>query len=216
MKLFFKCTSRSRPHRMKKTIDSIVSNVSSDCDYFIQLSLDEDDPTLAEYFKIISPVHEKIIGTSKNKIDAINRDMDLVDQWWDVLINVSDDQVFIQPNFDLDIVNNMGNDTDMFLHFPDGNRKDLATMSIIGRKYYLRDGYIYHNDYITECCDDEAQEVAKLRGCYKYIDKNIFIHEHPAYNKASWDSNYAVNMVLEKQIKDRLTLERRRKNNFYL
>ena len=216
MKLFFKCTSRSRPHRMKKTIDSIVSNVSAECDYFIQLSLDEDDPTLAEYFKIISPVHEKIIGTSKNKIDAINRDMDLVDQWWDILINVSDDQVFIQPHFDLDIVNNMGNDTDMFLHFPDGNQGDLATMSIIGRKYYLRDGYIYHPNYESVYCDNEAQDVAKLRGCYKLVNKHIFNHEHPAWGKGQMDSQYAKTEHHVTYEKDRQTYINRAAKNFYL
>ncbi len=216
MKLFFKCTSRSRPQRMKKTIDSIVRNVSAECDYFIQLSLDEDDPTLAEYFKMISPVHEKIIGTSKNKIDAINRDMDLVDEWWDVLINVSDDQVFISKDFDLDIVNNMGNDTDMFLHFPDGNQGDLATMSIIGRKYYLRDGYIYNPNYESVYCDNEAQDVAKLRGCYKLVNKHIFNHEHPAWGKGQSDEQYRKtehHLVYEK---DRQTYINRAAKNFYL
>jgi hypothetical protein len=201
---------------MKKTIDSIVRNVSAECDYFIQLSLDEDDPTLAEYFKMISPVHEKIIGTSKNKIDAINRDMDLVDEWWDVLINVSDDQVFISKDFDLDIVNNMGNDTDMFLHFPDGNQGDLATMSIIGRKYYLRDGYIYNPNYESVYCDNEAQDVAKLRGCYKLVNKHIFNHEHPAWGKGQSDEQYRKtehHLVYEK---DRQTYINRAAKNFYL
>jgi hypothetical protein len=201
---------------MKKTIDSIVSNVSADCDYFIQLSLDEDDPTLAEYFKIISPEHEKIIGTSKNKINAINRDMDLVDQWWDVLINVSDDQVFISKNFDLDIVNNMDNDTDMFLHFPDGNQGDLATMSIIGRKYYLRDGYIYNPNYESVYCDNEAQDVAKLRGCYKLVNKHIFNHEHPAWGKGQMDAQYAKTEHHVTYEKDRQTYINRAAKNFYL
>jgi len=201
---------------MKKTIDSIVRNVSPECDYFIQLSLDEDDLTLAEYFKIISPEHEKIIGTSKNKIDAINRDMDLVDQWWDVLINVSDDQVFIQSNFDLDIVNNMDNDTDMFLHFPDGNQGDLATMSIIGRKYYLRDGYIYHPSYESVYCDNEAQDVAKLRGCYKLVNKHIFNHEHPAFGKGPMDAQYSKTDNYFVYEKDRQTYINRAAKNFYL
>ena len=79
MTIMFKATSRSRPMRLKKTIDSIVSNMSGKTDYFIQISLDEDDPTLAEYFKLISAEHEKIIGTSKNKIDAINNGIRRID-----------------------------------------------------------------------------------------------------------------------------------------
>ena len=216
MTLLFKATSRSRPKRLKKTIDSIVSNLSGQVDYFIQISLDEDDSELAEYFKLISPTHEKIIGTSKNKIDAINRDMDLVEQWWDILINVSDDQVFIKQNFDLDILEAFVHNNDLFVHFPDGNRDDLATMSIMGRDYYMRDKYIYNPQYVTECCDDEAQEVAKIRGCYKFVNKHIFNHEHPAYSKSNWDSNYAMNMTLEKQSQDRATLHSRRLINFGL
>lgn len=216
MKLFFKCTSRSRPYRMKHTINSIVSNISNDADYFIQLSLDEDDEQLSEYFKIISPIHEKIIGSSKNKIDAINRDMDLVDQWWDVLINVSDDQVFIKKDFDLDIVNNMGNDGDMFLHFPDGNQGDLATMSIIGRKYYLRDGYIYNPNYESVYCDNEAQDVAKLRNCYKLVNTHIFNHEHPAWGKGQTDEQYKKNEHFLVYEKDRQTYINRAAKNFYL
>ena len=216
MVIMFKATSRSRPMRLKKTIDSIVSNMSGKTDYFIQISLDEDDPTLAEYFKLISAEYEKIIGTSKNKIDAINRDMDLVDQWWDILVNVSDDQVFIKKDFDLDIIEAFKDNLDLFVHFPDGNRYDLATMSIIGRKYYERDKYIYNPEYITECCDDEAQEVAKLRLCYRYVGTHIFNHEHPAYSKANWDSNYAMNMTADKQSKDRDTLNKRRLIKFDL
>jgi len=201
---------------MKHTINSIVSNISNDADYFIQLSLDEDDEQLSEYFKIISPIHEKIIGSSKNKIDAINRDMDLVDQWWDVLINISDDQVFIKKDFDLDIVNNMGNDGDMFLHFPDGNQGDLATMSIIGRKYYLRDGYIYNPNYESVYCDNEAQDVAKLRNCYKLVNTHIFNHEHPAWGKGQTDEQYKKNEHFLVYEKDRQTYINRAAKNFYL
>jgi len=201
---------------MKHTINSIVSNISNAADYFIQLSLDEDDEQLSEYFKIISPIHEKIIGSSKNKIDAINRDMDLVDQWWDILINVSDDQVFIKKDFDLDIVNNMGNDGDMFLHFPDGNQGDLATMSIIGRKYYLRDGYIYNPNYESVYCDNEAQDVAKLRNCYKLVNTHIFNHEHPAWGKGQTDEQYKKNEHFLVYEKDRQTYINRAAKNFYL
>ena len=205
--------SRGRPQNIKDLIESFESTKAT-CDLWVVC--DEDDPTLAEYFKIISPEHEKIIGTSKNKIDAINRDMDLVDQWWDILINVSDDQVFIQPHFDLDIVNNMDNDTDMFLHFPDGNQGDLATMSIIGRKYYLRDGYIYHPNYESVYCDNEAQDVAKLRGCYKLVNKHIFNHEHPAWGKGQMDAQYAKTEHHVTYEKDRQTYINRAAKNFYL
>jgi len=142
--------------------------------------------------------------------------MDLVDQWWDVLINVSDDQVFVSKDFDLDIVNNMDNDTDMFLHFPDGNQGDLATMSIIGRKYYLRDRYIYHPNYESVYCDNEAQDVAKLRDCYKLVNKHIFNHEHPAWGKGPSDAQYQKTEHPATYQADYNTYLKRAAKNFYL
>lgn len=216
MVIMFKATSRSRPMRLKKTIDSIVSNMSGKTDYFIQISLDEDDPTLAEYFKLISAEHEKIIGTSKNKIDAINRDMDLVDQWWDILVNVSDDQVFIKQGFDLDIVEAFKDNTDLFVHFPDGNQGDLATMSIMGREYYKRDNYIYNPEYVSVYCDNEAQDVSKLRGCYKLVNKHIFNHEHPAWGKGPSDAQYQRTEHPTIYNQDHGTYIKRASKNFYL
>lgn len=216
MTILFKATSRSRPQRLKKTIDSIVSNLSGQVDYFIQISLDEDDSTLAEYFKLISAEHEKIIGTSKNKIDAINRDMDLVDRWWDILVNVSDDQVFIKQNFDLNILEAFVQNNDLFVHFPDGNQGDLATMSIIGREYYKRDNYIYNPEYISVYCDNEAQDVAKLRGCYKLVNKHIFNHEHPAWGKGQTDEQYLKTENPQVYEKDRQTYIKRASKNFHL
>lgn len=216
MVIMFKATSRTRPIRLKKTIDSIVSNMSGKTDYFIQISLDEDDPTLAEYFKLIGAEHEKIIGTSKNKIDAINRDMDLVDQWWDILVNVSDDQVFIKKDFDLDIIEAFKDNTDLFVHFPDGNQGDLATMSIMGREYYKRDNYIYNPEYVSVYCDNEAQDVSKLRGCYKLVNKHIFNHEHPAWGKGQTDAQYQRTEHPLTYKQDHETFIRRAAKNFYL
>jgi hypothetical protein len=216
MTILFKATSKSRPQRLKKTIDSIISNLSGEVDYFIQISLDEDDSTLAEYFKLISPTHEKIIGISKNKIDAINRDMDLVDRWWDILVNVSDDQVFIKQDFDLDILEAFVQNNDLFVHFPDGNQTDLATMSIIGREYYKRDNYIYNPEYVSVYCDNEAQDVAKLRGCYKLVNKHIFNHEHPAWGKGQTDAQYLKTENPQVYEKDRQTYIKRASKNFYI
>lgn len=216
MTIMFKATSRSRPHRLKKTIDSIIENLSGQIDYFIQISLDEDDPSLAEYYALIGADHEKIIGTSKNKIDAINRDMDLVEQWWDILVNISDDQVFIKKDFDLDILQAFDQNTDLFVHYPDGNQGDLATMSIIGRDYYKRDNYIYNPEYKSVYCDNEAQDVAKLRGCYKFVNLHLFNHEHPAWGKGPMDQQYAINETYNMYEIDRQTYVNRAAKNFGL
>jgi hypothetical protein len=189
MKILFKYTTRSRPELFKRGMDSIIDNCVSE-NYQILVSVDENDTTMfgmEEQYKNNS----KVVfckGVNNNKIFAINRDMNVITDW-DILVNMSDDMVFTQRGFDAHIRGEFDN-LDQCLHFPDGNRNDLMTMSIFGRNYYERFGYIYHPDYISLYCDNEAMEVAKILGCYKYVNKEIFHHLHPAYGKAKLDTQY--------------------------
>lgn len=218
MRILFKYPTYKRPIEFRRGIESILNNVVSD-NFVILVSVDSDDK-LMDYTKLnykntivkVKPTDTSREGSSK--IEAINRDLELVTDW-DILVCMSDDMVFIEKGFDNTIRKELDN-LDQFLHFPDGNRKDLCTMSIIGRDYFERDKYIYYPEYLTECCDDEAQEVAKLRGCYKFIDKQIFEHRHVAYGKANWDANYQMNLQSPKQVHDRMLLNERRKVNFRL
>lgn len=214
--ILFKLTTRSRPERAKEVIDSIRNNVDSDR-YLILVSVDKNDDTakildfyVQEYSNVLM-----VYGESKNKIDAINRDIQYFG--WDILVNVSDDTVFIQKGFDTVIRKAFIDhfpDYDGVVHFPDGNRKDLLTMSIIGFKYYMRDKYIYHPDYVSLWCDNEAMDVAKIRGKYIFIDNQIFEHKHWAYGKAICDNQYAIQNGYFNQ--DKITYEQRRANNFGL
>lgn len=227
MRILYKLTTRSRPELAKRAIQSVIDNSVSD-DFEIWVTLDHnDEATIDEIENLEKTYNEKYnrwvishcvtLVNKCTKISAINRDLEEIKILkWDILVNLSDDQVFIKKGFDEDIRNAFADNLDQFIHFPDGNRKDLCTMSVIGRDYFNRDGYIYYPEYITECCDDEAQEVAKLRGCYKFVDIEIFNHLHPAYNKAEWDRNYADNLTLDKQSHDRDLLAKRRAINFGL
>lgn len=190
--ILFKLTSRSRPEKLIRTIENIKSMVESD-DYVILCTLDEDDESLVPIKEKLSS-YDKVVchyGLSKNKIDAVNRDMELAPAWH-ILVNVSDDQVFLIKGFDKIIKDHVvAVGGDCFLHYPDENAKHhLATMSIIDRKYYDRDGYIYHPDYTSLWCDNEAMEVAKKRNRYFFFTDRIFDHYHPVYKKAAWDAQY--------------------------
>jgi hypothetical protein len=196
MKVLYKVTSRQRPDNLKRTLLNIKA-MATNPDYLICLTLDEDDKTVnnPDFFNWIGQnfgieLHT-FFGKSKNKIDAINRDVDKF-KVWDILVNVSDDQVFTIKGFDQKIIDafQFSNGTDLFLHFRDTNHDiidALCTLSIIGRDYFNRDGYIYHPSYHSVWCDNEGQEVAKKRGCYRFIPDVIFDHLHPAYGKAKQD-----------------------------
>lgn len=211
MKILFKYATRSRPALFKRGVESILNNVTND-NYHILVSVDVDDysaiEAVREYYT--HPNITVVFGVSKNKVDAINRDLDLIKEW-DILVNMSDDMVFVQHGFDY-IIRQQFESLDLCLHFPDGNRNDLITMSIIGREYYNRFGYIYNNEYKSLYCDNEQTDVSKLLGKYKFVNENIFVHLHPAYNKAVFDKQYqyteSFNLV------DSQTFLRRKENNY--
>lgn len=184
------------------------------------LSVDSDDDSLTDEFINRVGTFRNLLyysGLSKNKIDAINRDVEKF-SYWDVLVNVSDDQKFIVKDFDESIRYHMHQnfpDTDGVLHLPDGNRKDLMTMSIIGRSYYNRFNYIYHPSYSSLYADDEAQQVARLLGKYAYVDELIFNHLHPAYDPKYWDKQYERTEAIGNSL-DKVVFEQRKAINFGL
>lgn len=184
--ILFNFASRSRPDKFKQCVENIRSLAVHP--YVILVKADSDDSSMGmDYVPKASDLIYSY-GISNNKIHAINRDIDKVKDW-DILINMSDDMLFNKYAFDDTIINSFDNN-DQFLHFPDGNRNDLATMSIMGRKYYDRFNYVYHPSYISLWCDNEAQEVAQSLGCYKYCNIHIFDHLHPAWGKGNYDMQY--------------------------
>jgi hypothetical protein len=186
MTICYSFASRSRPQRFFETLDNIIINSASN-DFFIVAKLDDDDMTMndpmikqkiADHYPM---VHVKW-GTSRSKIHAINRDMEDIPHW-DIMICTSDDMRFRTIGFDDIIRKAMPESLDAFLHMKDDYAKErVCTVSIIGRKYYQRDGYIYHPDYYSMWCDDEATEAAKVRGCYIDVPGEI---EHLHYTNGS-------------------------------
>ena len=212
MKILFKYTTRSRRSNFLRGYDSIVNNVNSE-NYHILISIDKDDSTMFPLPEL-NGNHTIVVGNSKNKVDAINRDVNefttLCD--WDIIVNMSDDMIFTIKGFD-DVIRECFDNLDLCLHLPDGvTNQQLISMSILGRDYYNRDKYIYHSDYISLYCDEEVMEVAKMRGCYKYVNNHIFKHLHPAHGNAPNDAQYQHTESFHPI--DGATFQRRRANGF--
>lgn len=220
MRILIKYTSRSRPLRFFEGLKNITDMVNDKHNYAILCSLDEDDTTMntlgvqEEISRF--PNTGFVYGTSKSKIDAINRDIEKVNDW-DILVCMSDDMRFQARGFDQLIREGFQHncpDLDGFLHYPDSTAKGmLCTMSILGRKYYERDGYIYHPSYLSLWADNEAMEVAKMRGKYWFLGIPLFDHYHPAYKMAEWDDQYRAQQSLWNV--DEANYNERKKHNFY-
>lgn len=185
-RILYNFASRSRPEGFARAVRSIYDNSNSDS-FVIYAKFDEDDPRLHVYMAN-SLDAEVYVGKSRNKVDAINRGLDDA-PYFDILVNMSDDMIFTVPGFDDIIRKHMTGD--FLLHFPDGFANErMITMSIMSKGYFDKFGYVYHPSYRSLFCDNEAMDVAKILGCYKYIPQQIFQHLHPAAKLAPWDDQY--------------------------
>ena len=218
MRILFKYTSRSRRSNFLRGYDSILNKIANREDYHVLISVDKDDQSMYP-LPVLDGNYTFVVGNSKNKIDAINRDINEFDYDWDILINMSDDMIFTKKGFDDIIRAEFYNDFNQYIHFNDGNQKDnVCTMHIVGRNYYDRFKYIYHPDYISLWCDVENDIVAKQLGCYKYMGDNLklFRHLHPAWGLAPQD---ALSIKTEDRalwVADEITFNKRKKINFGL
>jgi len=223
MKILYKYASRSRPDNFFRGLDNIYINSRSD-NFSILATLDLDDGKMNNedvIYKMKSyDKLEFVFGHSKNKIDAINRDMGLnACPEFDILINFSDDMIFTQSGYDDIIRNDFNNDLDLFIHYNDGNQKSaVSTMSIMGKDYYKRFGYIYHPSYESLWCDCEATEVAKQLGRYKYMgdDVILFRHLHPSFGLCNYDEQYRKTEGAVVRANDHTNYINRQDKNFYI
>ena len=172
-KILFKFPTRSRPDKFFLSLDNIINNIADKVNYKILVSADANDTTmynkevltrLKYYMENYNVV--PVFGTSKSKIDAVNRDVEKIEDF-DIIIVMSDDMEFQV----------YGN-----LHFNDGFvGSRVSTMSIMGRLFYdLHGKYIYHPSYFSLFCDDEYTLIANKLNKMHYFPEIIFKHKHPA------------------------------------
>lgn len=224
--ILFKFATRSRPQKALESINNILNNISDKINYQIFLTLDKDDSSMnnleikTKLLKLVEQYNIQFhFDDSKNKIDAMNRDMNLVNQHWDIMVTMSDDMVFQYKGFD-DIIRKVFtesfNDLDGCPHFFDGYRNDLITLSVVGRKYFDRFNYVYNPEYISFYADDEQKAVAKILDKYKFIEYPIIVkHEHPNNNQTVFMDKQYIETEQYYGI-DGNTFSRRKKLNFNL
>lgn len=185
----FNFASRSRPQKFYACLNNIREMVSSKS-YYVLAKIDQDQRKLYDTDRIERDYPEVIIarGNSNSKVHAINRGLDTAPHF-DILANHSDDMWFIKKGFDELIREHCTEDT--FVHFPDQATGDkLCTYSIMDVIYFRRTGYVYNPAYKSLWADNEATEVAKALGRYKFIDEKILEHRHHAWGLAVKDAQY--------------------------
>jgi hypothetical protein len=226
--ILIKLASRSRPGRFFEALHNIGALAADKINYTVYCVVDGDDMTMQmdgqwtsaveDEWRRVDEVGINVLvnsGRSTSKIDAINRPIHHSIEW-DILVNFSDDMRFTVYGWDQLIREAFRcNGEDLFLHYPDSTARNmLATMSVMDRKYFERDGYIYHPSYQSLFCDQEAMDVAQMRGRYRYMGTQIFDHYHPAYGHVPWDAQYELQQAFWSE--DEKNYNYRKSNNFFL
>lgn len=191
--ILVKFASRGRKDRFFGGMDTIYKLADLPDHIFTLITADEDDPEMnndevRERLKLY-PNTEIIYGASENKIHAINRDFDLLpDKFknWHILVNFSDDQRFVVPQWDNYIRTNFNSvfpeNLDGFMAYLDPDTKGaLATLYIAGRAFYERFGFIYDGQFQSLFCDNLIEDCAKALGKWHYTGFQICHHYNSAY-----------------------------------
>lgn len=200
-RLLIKYPTRGRWRLFAEALDNLYSTIRTP-HFRIVVSADTDDVEMnsPEVRELCSRYHNVrlVYGEGSTKIDACNRDMNLYD--WDWCVLMSDDMRFTKFGWDYDMLKQIREvwptGTDWFAHFNDGFvGEKLPTLNIVGREYYSRDNYLYHPSYKSVSCDAENMYVAQMRDRYKYFPELYFNHLHPANLKEPSDHVYRRNHV---------------------
>jgi len=221
MKLLIKFPTRNRKNKFFKVLRQ-YQNLCEDLEntYFL-ITLDNDDESMnssdvEDIFNTFKNI-KVVYGTSESKIHAVNRDIELINDW-DIVLLASDDMTPKVKGYDNIIRNKMKefySDTDGILWFNDGHMGNkLNTLCILGKKYYDRFGYIYHPEYKSVWSDNEFMLVGNLLGKQTYFEQVIIEHEHPDWGYGSRDEIHQINSKNENQ--DKLLFTKRKDKNFYL
>lgn len=222
MKILVKFPTFNRPKQFFNTLYEYYKKASNRNKMYFLVSIDSNDSSMNNETVLNGiktyPNIEVIIGESKSKIDAVNRDLDKINYEWDIVLLASDDMIPMVNGYDNIIRNDMVEnfkDLDGVLWYNDGHQQDkLNTLSILGKKYYERFGYIYYPEYKSGYCDNEFTKVSKILNKVKYFDRVIIEHQHPDWGYGNQDiihSNNFKNLNF-----DRNLFETREKKNFDL
>lgn len=187
MKILFKFPSRSRPKKFFAAVENILSHLEDHDNYLLSFTLDSNDHSMNDPAIIrrieAYPNTEIQWGHSKSKVEAVNRNVNVIYPW-EILVLCSDDMEFIQPGFDNLIRRDfeIEETLDRVIHYRDGyDHGNIISLPVLGRKWYTNYCCIYAPVYISLFCDEELYIVASKLGKLYSSDHSIVKHNHPAW-----------------------------------
>lgn len=217
MKILIKFPSRGRPEKFKFVLEQYLKLQSNFHTLKVICTFDEDDESMnnneiKNYLKKYEDFLSYHYGFSKNKIEAINADIDNSLEF-DILILAADDLSPTVYGYDDIIVQDMiktYEDFDGTLHYMNPNWEERLDIGcIMTKKYYSRFNFIYNPIYKTIYCDNEYMNIAIILNKHRYSPTQLFAHTY-----ITNDETASRNAVFNKEDED--LYNQRLANNFFL
>ena len=179
--------SRGRPEQAVKAASEWRSRSSGEHDIEHLLSVDGNDPSLAQYRQIVPMGTRLIVEPNRSLVEAANRAAAV--SVGDVLIVVSDD--FGCPeNWDQSLARVFGERRDIAVLVNDGLGARILTLPILGRELYRRLGYVYCPAYHGMFVDDDLTETARAMNVLVDARSLLFPHRHFTIGESTIDATY--------------------------
>lgn len=222
-KVLIQFPTRERPGKFLRVAKKYISFLGDPDNWIMNVSCDIDDftmnnPVMIDKVYALAPEGKIVLNFNENGNKHIACNADIASFDFDICLLASDDMIPKEPGYD-DIIRHYFylyfRDFDGVVHFNDGHQGErLNTCPIVGRKYFERFGYIYHESYIGLWADREFDEISRTLGKWQYINELIIRHEHYSIKEIAPDELYLKNDSFEMQ--DRRNFQVRKARNFYL
>jgi mannosyltransferase OCH1-like enzyme len=199
-KILIKIPSFNRLNNLIQCLKNFHDNAFNINDICFCISCNADDLSMNNDLAIKTikqfPNTYIFFNQHQNKIDAYNADIDKFN--FEVLIAASDDMEVVSKNFDQTINSLMKQhfpENDGVLWFDTGENDKTDTLSICGKKYFDKFGYVYNSGYQAYYCDDEFTHVAFKLGKLVRINMKIIRHNLPNTIEMTKDVTYLKSVV---------------------
>lgn len=197
--ILVKYTTRGRPERFFDGMDSIYSNCVRPEYLRVLITCDTDDLSMNNQ-SVVDKISEYknahvIFGTSTGKINAINRDLDIMPddfKGYDILANFSDDQRFTSYGWDESVRGDFSQlDLSYYVAYLDHDTQGaLSTLLIAGKDWVNMFGWIYDPIFLSLFADNLVEDCAKYLGKYHYTGYSIYQHLLPSYGHLPEDKMF--------------------------
>lgn len=188
------CPSRHRPTQARELLESIRASAAGDIELILRL--DEDDPTLNQYYDQVSGSDVRfVVGPRVVLSQCWNDAAD--EARADLLMQLGDDIRFRSVDWDDLIAAEFDkyDDRILLVHGRDGIQDDkVATHGVIHRRWVETLGYFVPPIFASDYNDMWLTEVADAIGRRRYLPDVYTEHLHPVAGKGEWDITHQERM----------------------